>query len=348
MGCGEPEKDESKRPKCDVKSQYVDVFVNSEGKATETCKQTQKYQDRKKGKPTNSDVKAKIKEKFNKLKPDYDKKNQERKDSLNRLKELQDQRDKDMKERNDKVQEANDKKKERLSKCDTSIALLLGAVFDEASKARRDGEENPYDWTTDYFDEEFVGSDDRVIDWPLEIDIAQISADVDTDAFLKTWDEYIDEHKRTASSCNFMGKRSLERRCSQKRSTKEWNGGLIMDTQSPNISSVIERDIGPVHDPKGTLRDIDNLEKRNLLIALFEFLGIFGGRMAVSIVARATATVAARSPRLAGLLKNPDRMFQVAAKGQGTKAGSKGMENAKRAIKQDYKRWLKCLKDGKP
>ncbi|KAH7346963.1 hypothetical protein BKA66DRAFT_614464 [Pyrenochaeta sp. MPI-SDFR-AT-0127] len=346
--CGEPDKDETKRPKCDAKSQYVHVSVDSEGKATEICKQTKKYQDRKKGKPTNSDIRTKIKDQFNKLKPEYDKKDQERKDSLEKLKKLQEQRDQDMKERDEKTKGVNDKKKERLAKCDTSIALLLGAAFNEAQKSRRDEVEHPYDWTTDYFDEEFVGSDDRLQEWPQEADVNQISADVNTEAFLKKWDEYIDDHKRTGHSCNFIGKRSLDRRCSQKRTVGEWYGDSNMDNHSYDISSLIVREVRPVSVPELASRNIEELGKRNPFAFLFSILAQFGGRLAVSVTARATASVAANSPRLATLLKTPDRLFQIAKKGQGTKAGTKGMENAKLAIKKDYKRWLKCLKEGVP
>jgi membrane-associated HD superfamily phosphohydrolase len=351
--CGEPDKDESKKPKCDSKTQYTHVMVDSEGKAVQSCKQTRKFYNRKGTKPTNSDVRAKIKDSWNKLKPDYDKKNQERQNSLKKLKEIQEERDRSMKEKDDKIKEANDKKKERLAKCDTPIALLLGAAFNEAM-SKRDGE-HPYDWTTDYFDEEFVGSDERLKDWPQDIDVEQISADVDTEAFLKKWDEYIDDHKRQGHSCTFIGKRSLDRRCSQRRSLEEWYGGVDLDTRFDNTSALVQRHVGPVFHADISLRDIatlphgmHELDKRNPIAWLFEILAQFGTRMAVQVAARATASVAANSPRLANLLKTPERLFQTAAKGQGTKAGQKGMEGAKEAIKKDAKRYWKCLKEGKP
>tara|TARA_R110002003_G_scaffold9_5_gene391 strand:- start:24142 stop:25212 length:1071 start_codon:yes stop_codon:yes gene_type:complete len=348
VACGEPDKDESKRPKCDPKNQYVDVFVDSTGKATESCKQTRKYYDRKRTKPTNSNLRAKIKDTWNKLKPEYDKKDQERKDSLKKLKELQEQRDRSMKEQDDKIREANDKKKERQAKCSTPIALLLGAAFNEA-KAKRDGE-HPYDWTTDYFDEDFISSDDRLKEWPVDIDVEKISADVDTEAFLKKWDEYIDDHKRVSQSCNFVGKRSLERRCSQKRSLEEWYpyGDLDLSNRVDNTSSLHQRHLEPAHHPEISFRDIEPVQKRNLFAALFVALAQFGTRLGVQVAARATASVAASSPRLANLLKTPERLFQTAPKGQGTKAGQKGMESAKEAIKKDNQRWLKCLKEGLP
>lgn len=73
--------------------------------------------------------------------------------------------------------------------------IAHGAAFNQAANSKRDGKK-PYDWTTDYFDEEFVSSDDRLKEWPDEVDVNQISEDVNTEAYLKKWDEYIDEHRR--------------------------------------------------------------------------------------------------------------------------------------------------------
>ncbi|KAH8711914.1 hypothetical protein GQ44DRAFT_626345 [Phaeosphaeriaceae sp. PMI808] len=343
--CGEPDKDN--RPKCDPKTQYTEVYVDSNGKAKETCKQTRKYQDRKKAKSKDPSFKAKIQDLYNKVKPDQDKKDEQRKNSLKKLKEIQADRDRKFKDMDDKIKEANHKVKEREHKCNVHIALLLGAAY-EAKNMRRAEEDSPYSWTTDYFDEEFVGSDDRLTEWPQEIDINQISANVDTNAFLKQWDEEINERKRRGSSCNFVGKRSLGRRCSQKRSMGEWYDDINLDTRPDNTSSLIERNVEQVYYPENRSPDTEELEKRNPFALLFNILAQFGGKLGMQVLTRATSSVAASSPRLASLLKNPDRLFQIAAKGQGTKAGTKGMDNAKMAIKKDYKRWLKCLKEGLP
>ncbi|KAI8935008.1 hypothetical protein NX059_008674 [Plenodomus lindquistii] len=340
--CGDPDE---KEPQCNPKTQYTHVYVDSENKATRSCKQTRKFYDRKRTKPTNSSIRAKIKDMWNKHKPDYDTKEKERQDSLKKLKELQGEREKQAKELSDKVREKNDKKKERMAKCNTPIALLMGATFSEAMSKREEAE-HPYDYTTMYFDEEYITSDDRLNDWPPDIDVEQISADVDTDAFLEKWDEIMDDKRRPGSNCNFIGKRSLDRRCSQKRSLEDWFDDNILETLPGNISSLIQGSTlpGPVDNVIVTQAD---LEKRNPVAWLFNLMA-FGTRIGVSLVARATASVAARSPRLANLLKNPERLFQTAPKGQGTKAGQKGMENAKNTIKTDYKRWWNCLKEGMP
>jgi hypothetical protein len=344
--CGQPEEDESKKPKCNAKTQYTHVSVNSEGKATRRCKHTKSYYNRKSTKPTNSDLRAKIKEKWNQLKPERETKDAERKAALEKLKELQEQRDAEMKERNEKLNEAKDKKKDRQARCSTCISLLLGAAYNEAM-SKRDGD-HPYDWTTDYFDEDFVGSDDRLQDWPEDIDVEQISAEVDQEAFLKKWDEYIDDHKREYHSCNFVGKRSLERRCSQRRSLEPWNGDT--ELHAVNMSSQGVDDISPLsqHHPGATSPGASELGKRNPLVLLFELLAQFGTRLGVQITARATASVAASSPRLANLLQNPERLFQIAKTGQGSKAGQQGMRNAKQTIKADNSMWKSCLKSGIP
>jgi hypothetical protein len=66
----------------------------------------------------------------------------------------------------------------------------------------------------------------------------------------------------------------------------------------------------------------------------------------VQIAARASASVAAQSPRLVSLIKSPDRLLQIAKMGHSTRAGSQGMRNARQSIKADDARWKKCIKDG--
>lgn len=338
VACGEPEKD---GPKCNEKTQYAHVYVDSEGKATRTCKQTKKYQERKRTKPTTSDLRTKIKDSWNKLKPEYDKRNRERQESLDKLKRLEEERNRRAKELGDKARDADNKKKERQAKCNTHIALLMGAT-----SGKLDGE-HPYDWTTDYFDEEFVSSDERLQDWPDEINVDEISSDVNVDAFLKKWDEYIDDRMRPVTSC-WSKKRSLARRCPQRKSLDEGHDDLELATHSTNVSSFYQGHTVAVQHLGHLPRSTAELEKRNPLVILILSLSGFFTRVAVQLVARAAASIAARAPRLASLAKNPDRLFQVAARGQGAKSGQQGMKDAAKAIRQDYKRWAKCLKEGVP
>jgi hypothetical protein len=243
------------------------------------------------------------------------------------------------------LRDKKDKQKARTSKCATAISLLLG-VAESTATSKRDGE-HPYDWTTDYFDEEFVDSDDRLEDWPNDIDVEQISADVDHDAFLKAWSEMIDDRKRKPNPCTGVGKRSLESRGSQRRSSEEWYGDDELDTRSYNSSTLVEVYTGPVHPSEMSARGTGELEERNPLLLIFQILAQFETRLGVSLASRASASVAAHAPRLAQLMKTPERLFQIAKTGQGTRAGAQGMKNARQTIKSDF-RWKKCIKNGLP
>jgi hypothetical protein len=224
-----------------------------------------------------------------------------------------------------------------MGKCNPIIALLIGAATNAAQNSKRD-DEHPYDWTSWFFDEDFVSSDERIKDW---------------NKWLEKWSADLDERKRSLYvNCNFVGKRSLERRCSAKRSLEgDWydddDFDADFDTLSANNTSVIERYAGPTNPATVSARDLIDLEKRNPFAWLFSILAQFGTRVATGVVARVTASVAANSPRLANLLKNTERLFQVAKPGEGAKSGLRGMENAKDIIKKD-KNWLKCLKEGIP
>jgi hypothetical protein len=261
------------------------------------------------------------------------------------LKKIEEQRDVDKKAR-DELRDNKDKQKLRTSKCATAISLLLG-VAESAATSKRDGE-HPYDWKTDYFDEEFVDSDDRLEGWPNDIDVEQISVDVNHDAFLKKWNELINDRKRKPNSCTGVGKRSLEGRCSQKRSSKEWYGDDELDTPSYNSSTLVETHTGPVHTSEMSAHGTRELEERNPLLLISQILAQFGTRLGVGIASRASASVAAQAPRLAQLMKTPERLFQIAKTGQGARAGAQGMKNARQIVKKNGPRWKKCIKDGLP
>jgi hypothetical protein len=62
--CGQPSEDGEK---CDPKSHYADVYVDSDGKATHECKQTQNWKDKKSKRPANPEIRQKIKDKWNSL-----------------------------------------------------------------------------------------------------------------------------------------------------------------------------------------------------------------------------------------------------------------------------------------
>ena len=184
--------------------------------------------------------------------------------------------------------------------------------------------------------------DARLYDWPDDIDADEISEDVDEEAFLRKWDEHVDDHKPQYHSCILVGKRSLERRCTRRRSLDPWYDDIDPINLPSNITSMAPYQ--PQHSPEGA----EEIEKRNPFALLFQVLANFAVRLGLQIAARATASIASTSSRLATLLKNPNRLFQIAQTGKGTPRGPPAMNSARQAIKADSDRWRICLKDGLP
>ena len=178
------------------------------------------------------------------------------------------------------------------------------------------------------------------MDWPYELDVNSISEDVDQNSFLQKWDKYIDDHKREYHSCNFVGKRSLDRRCSQRRSLEEWYGNFDLALRSANSSYLVDRQTESVDHPTIFPRGSDELDKR-FLGFLFDILAAFGARLATGIVARATSAVTV----VTRYAQTADRLFQI-AKGSTGRGGAQGMKNARSNTKSNQDQWLKCLKEG--
>lgn len=357
MECGDPDKD----PKCDPKTQYVHTSV-SNGKASRSCKMTKKYNDRKKGKPTNKELRAKISEETKKRKPDYEKDKKNVADQKKKLEDIKKQRAQAEADRK-KLNDAHNRQKLRYVECLEGLALLQ-AVLASAS----DGD-HPYAWTTEFFDEEFVSSDERLKAWPAEIDVNKISDVVDTQAFVDRWAALMEDKKRPPTGCNFVGKRSLEARCSQRRSLDgfdEWYDDIDVAAGSDNSSSLIERDVGPgvsletsslIERDTGAAipgdipsSDLEELDKRqNPFALLFNLISRFATNISMSVTARVTTAIARAEPQLAKAV-NSGRMFRVAARGKGTPKGQGGMkETAKKIMeKAGDKAYKECIKNGKP
>lgn len=190
--CGDP--DPNKRAKCDPKIHYVDVYVTDDGIVTETCKRNRQYKEKKRNKV--NDLKSKLKEKWKTDKPARDKKEQERKDNVKKLaqknKEIQENIEKQQ-----KIDKDNEKKRRQVGKCMPVTALMAGIDF--VMKRKRDGEVNPYDMTTDYFDEDFIEKSNDVLNiWPSDLDIGQYGdVDVNAEAWMKHWEEIASAHDLT-------------------------------------------------------------------------------------------------------------------------------------------------------
>lgn len=323
------------------KTHYVDVWVDSDGKAQEECKKTKQYKERKKNKP--NQLKASLKEKWNQDKPEREKKEKERQDRLKALKEHRDKMDEERKQR-EKTQQANDKKKQRMGKCAPVVALMIGAGTSEMQD-----QEHPYDWTSDYFDEDFIDSDDRLPDWPQDVDVETIAfptdVGVDPEAWMKSWENIVSaKDMKNYVPCS-SGKRSLHGRC--KRSADESFVDVKMGISSDQNTSIPRISKAPVYHRSKFAYGINEIEKRNPAVIFVE-IAAFVARLGVSLLSRTVTSITRWAPRLANLAKNTDRLFKIAPKGQGgAKNGVEGMKNAFKNIVNDP-RFKQCVKDGIP
>ncbi|KAJ4304609.1 hypothetical protein N0V90_000135 [Kalmusia sp. IMI 367209] len=344
VDCGQPE-EESQRPKCNARTHYAFTWVDTDGKAHEECKKTNQFKERKKNKV--SKLRSKLKDKWNKQKPQREEQEKARQAKLNELKDHQAKLQKEMEER-EKLKEQNDKKKSRMGKCSTVTALMIGVAQNTAQK--RD-EEHPYDWTSDYFDEDFMTSDDRLKDWPSDIDIDSVACVtdncVDADAWMKQWEEVVSAHDlQNWPSCT-NGKRGLNSRC-HKRSLSYIEEPEEHHTTNNHTVSFLARDKSLSQPAVDDFRQME-LEERNpvLIVEILIEISLFGARLGISLLARTAANIARWAPRLANIAKNTGRLFKIAPKGQGGAKGVDGMKNAFEKIVQN-RFFKKCLQDGVP
>ncbi|KAF2874713.1 hypothetical protein BDV95DRAFT_615994 [Massariosphaeria phaeospora] len=190
--CAKP--DENNRKKCNAKKQYIHVVVapDPDGtmKATETCKPTEKFKDRKKNrleklkewKQKKWEVEKPAREA--KEKEDKEKKKKEVEEKRRKKEEEQKRREEELRKKKEEEQkkegedkrqrERKDKKKAKMGNCLGVVALLEGINF-VAPLGKRSvnmlarGEEHPYEWTADYFTQAFVLGDDIDQYWPDDV-----------------------------------------------------------------------------------------------------------------------------------------------------------------------------------
>ncbi|ORY14931.1 hypothetical protein BCR34DRAFT_598835 [Clohesyomyces aquaticus] len=247
--CQKPKIPAKKRAECSLKTHYVHVSVDVDGKATEECRQTRRYKERKENKF--KELKDKLKEKWTKDKPEREKKESERKENIKKLDDMKKRLDADRKDR-EKLTNANEKKKARMGKY--------------------------------YYDEDFMSSADRLSEWPQDIDIDTMKevtdAGVDAEAWLKKWEHIVSAELETLeeSPCN---KRSLKNRCVASRDLDGSYPDTDMDVDSGRNTTAVKRDIAhwyPEH-------DTPDFEKRNPYVVLAE-IAVFAVRLAMSLLAR--------------------------------------------------------------
>ena len=347
VDCGKP-KDAKERPKCDSRTHYTYVWVDSDGTALEECQKTKQFSQRKKSKV--QELRGKFKDKWTKSKSQRDKQEKERQEKLKSLKEQRKKLQSEADEREKALKEKDDKKKARMGKCATVTALMMGLAENLAQKRE---EEHPYDWTSDYFDEDFITSDDRLNDFPRDIDIDNIACnkdnctDIDAEAWMKEWQERAQARdlKENWPTCTQIRKRRLFARCPAKRSLQ------VDDVTSENVSSTEASSVPELASSKALVHCngkhstcTTGLEKRNPLIGILIEIGMFGARLGVSLLTRAATSIARWAPRLADIAKNTDRLFKIAQNG---KAGARSVDSMKEAFSKIAKNpnFRKCLKD---
>ena len=253
--------------------------------------------------------------------------------------------------RQKKELEDKEKKVKRWSQCSGVVSLWAGALISQVT-AKRDGTVHPYEYTSDYFDEDFLMSADILADFPDEIDVNSILEDVDIQSYLNNWLETIQDRKRALyNNCNFVGKRSLDRRCSQRRSLEDYYGEDDLDIGSANTSSLVERQTeSPDHltvFPRGS----HELDKR-FWGALFSSLAQWGSRLGMSLASltRSASSAVAAVTKVA----KQERLFQIAAgtagRGRTASGGTQAMQKARDFLKNfrvgNKKEFQECLKKG--
>jgi hypothetical protein len=330
--CANP--DENNPKQCNSKKHYVEVTIqtNPSGskKAVEKCRTTRQYRSRKKGRM----------EKFKVWKQTSWQAEKERKEAERKAQEEADRKAKE--EADKKAQEEQDKedhRKKRTGKCLPVVALMTGIEYVAAKRsvplARRD-EEHPYSWTTEFFDEDFMESNDILEYWPSDLaDFDPNTDDLDKDDWLNKWSQIIQSRMLKEDDTNCDGtSNSKVKRCPVRRDL----GPAEYALSTPEPSSA---------PPATTERGLIVLEERQgipgIIVSIASFLlrlaSIFGK------IKPAVDAIAKLVPRLTGLTK--ERLFTLAKPGQGAAGGREAMKNAAQKIAQNQN-WKSCLQAGQP
>ncbi|KAI9674539.1 MAG: hypothetical protein M1817_001877 [Caeruleum heppii] len=159
VDCAKDLKEEDK-PKC-TKSEYrfIEIQHSVDGKTAKySCQKTRDWDRRKDSKF--EETKARKKAEYEKRKAERDRERQER-----------EERERQDRERRDK--EKAERKKKRLGKCLTIVPLAM------------DGDSMAF--SDEFFDEDFVSSDEMLQYWPADIPDVDETVNLDSDEFLEGW-----------------------------------------------------------------------------------------------------------------------------------------------------------------
>lgn len=187
--------------------------------------------------------------------------------------------------------------------------------------------DNPFAWCNNFFDEDFINSDDFMPNWPPALDNVDWAADLDDQSqggFLDLWttkiqnEAKLEDHTCMCGICKRDAEaRELQRRCPQKI-----------------------RDVA-IRNPELTTRQGQVvLILGNMIDIVLGFLGRF---------ATLAARVAAGASRLAQLVSKGEKFLSIARKGEKiTSKGPDDMKDAARKITKNDKLWKSYLRGKAP
>ncbi|KAH7109468.1 hypothetical protein B0J11DRAFT_601672 [Dendryphion nanum] len=313
--CAKPDPENDKK-KCKPKKEYehYDIWtdVNGNKSAKKTCRQTKNYEKNKNNNSRFDKIKAWKQQVWDREKPARDRKKEEerkkKEEEERKKKEEEERRKKEEEERRKKAEEdrVKDKKKERIGKCLPVVALMEG--LNAAGGTNIPDVEKPYQWTSEFFDEDFITNDSSLDFWPGDLPLDE-KVSVDTEAFKKEWAQ------------------TLEDKLDAKKPKPNCPGGRKRCTKRDEHPTPFEK---PRH------------EKR-----FFQFLiaiANFARTIAMAIASRVTAVVARIVPRV----KDIQRLFQLAKPGQSAiKATVQNMRAAAQRIVKNPN-FRECLRAGVP
>ncbi|KAF2790970.1 hypothetical protein K505DRAFT_389909 [Melanomma pulvis-pyrius CBS 109.77] len=359
--------DENDKTKCDDKQQFMKTTVGPDGKAKRTCKPTSQYENKKKNRWEK--LKDKFKKRWEDKKDERAKKDEERKTRRTDID--------DKKKRKEKEVEDKKKKKIKTYRCGMATAMVAGqeiaGLIPTKRLARRDGEgqeiDSYMDMTACYFDADFVDSDEFLDYWPSDINVDDIEIKVDEDAYMKAFEERMEDADfafwNSHDFCKRNGTGSLEARCPRKKRNELMAKEREYEKKRQMTERALKRNLAVTSLHKRdddvdtndfcdmsnlvTKRDTHEAIKKRNPFAIFVEIAVFAARMATSLLSRVIPKLASFSPRLANLLaKTPKNLFKLAPKGQVGNAGSR--EAMKQAFRKlaDHPAFRKCIRDGKP
>ncbi|KAJ5105234.1 hypothetical protein NUU61_002581 [Penicillium alfredii] len=239
---------------------------------------------------------------------------------------------KDAQAKKKQAKEAHEKKS-RMGKCLTVVPLMMD-------------DDSALDYCSNYFDHDFVTSDDMLQYWPssLSLDAVNTSIDLDSDDFINPWMAEVKQKNDIAylGACgNPHGigcKRSYDTIDDVENTDSSKNTDLAVPRGLDSNPPVVTSDL-VVRETE--LAETGGLERRQFQI-LIEIILAFLGR-AVPAFLRLTSL----SGRLAKLATQGRGALSIAKRGQAVAKDAKSMADAAKSISKD-KNWEKCLKGEKP